>query len=106
MKIIIEHHGDQFNVALQNPGQDEPFVTIKGCRIVNGSKGPFVSFPAKKLDSGKYWNHVYASQAFSDAIIRAANQDAPPKPRQQPARQAPKQATGTGFDNMDDDIPF
>ena len=104
MKITIEHHGDQFNVALTNAGQDEPFVTIKGCRIVNGSKGPFVSFPSRKMENGKYWNHVYASQAFSDAIIRAVNQEAPKPKRQEPAR--PKQATGTGFDGMDDDIPF
>lgn len=69
MKIIIEHHENQFNIALAAKEGTDPFLTIKGCRLVQGSKGPFVSFPSKKLDSGKYWNHVYASDKFQSAVI-------------------------------------
>lgn len=90
MRIEIEHHNDQFNVALYAQGE-EPFITIKGCRLVNGSKGPFVSWPSRKMDNGKYWNHVYASPAFGDAVVSAYNKskaDAPPARRAQPTRPA------------------
>lgn len=73
MNIGIEHHGDQFNVTLTSPGKDEPFLTIKGCRLVNGSKGQFVSWPARKQDNGKWWNHVYASEGFAAAVLSAVN---------------------------------
>jgi DNA-binding cell septation regulator SpoVG len=88
MNISIEHHGDQFNVALTSPGKDEPFITIKGCRVVNGSKGPFVSWPARKQDNGKYWNHVYASESFAAAVLSAVNKSqatARPAPSRRPA---------------------
>jgi DNA-binding cell septation regulator SpoVG len=91
MKIVIEHHHDQFNVTLASKEGAQPFLTIRGCRIVDGSKGRFVSWPARKLDNGKYWNHVYASDAFVDAVIRAYDESAP-KPRKHAAN--------------DDDIPF
>lgn len=95
MKITIEHHDDQFNVALTNSGQDEPYLTIKGCRVAQGSSGPFVRWPAKRLDSGKYWNHVYASRAFGEAVLSAYNKSKPSAP---PARKAPSRP--------DDDVPF
>jgi DNA-binding cell septation regulator SpoVG len=98
MKITIEHHNDQFNVALTSPTGDEPFITIKGCRVVQGGNGPFVSFPAKKLDSGKYWNHVYASRAFSDAVLREYNKSKARAPA--PSRRPPPPAP------MDDEPPF
>ena len=105
MKIGIEHHDNQFNVTLASKEGAQPFLTIKGCRVVEGSKGPFVSWPAKKMESGKYWNHVYASEAFQAAVLEAFNTTKPkvaPKPRdeawqaRQPARQ----------EAVEDDIPF
>lgn len=77
MKIGIEHHDNSFNVTLASKEGAQPFLTIKGCRIVDGSKGPFVSWPAKKMDSGKYWNHVYASENFSAAVIEEFNKTKP-----------------------------
>lgn len=74
MHISIEHHRDQFNVALSSASGKEPFITIKGCRVVDGSKGRFVSWPARKLDSGKYWNHVYASEGFHAAVLKALDE--------------------------------
>jgi DNA-binding cell septation regulator SpoVG len=100
MKITIEHHGDQFNVALSTAEGKEPYITIKGCRIVNGSDGPFVSWPARKQDNGKWWNHVYASRPFAEAVLRAAQQgqhEDAPKPRQAPRQNRP---------TMDEDVPF
>lgn len=94
MKISIEHHNDQFNVLLSSREGAEPFITIKGCRIVNGSKGEFVSWPAKKMDSGKYWNHVYASEAFNQAVLTEANKSKP-----QPVARAPRAVDP-------EDVPF
>lgn len=96
MNIGIEHHNDQFNVTLTSPGGSEPFLTVKGCRIIQGQNGPFVSWPAKKMDSGKYWNHVYTSRAFGDAVVAAYNKSKASAP---PARKAPSRPA-------DDDVPF
>lgn len=93
MKITIEHHDKSFNVALSSKEGSEAFLVIKGCRVVDGNKGRFVSWPAKKLESGKYWNHVYASEAFQAAVLEAYDAQAP---RARPAKRAP----------VEDDAPF
>lgn len=77
MHINIVWHKDQFNVELCGAQGREPFLSIKGCRIVNGSKGAFVSWPSRKMDNGKYWNHCYASEAFAQAVLEAAQATAP-----------------------------
>lgn len=81
MKIGIEWFpGDrpQFNVTLASAEGKEPFLTVKGCRIVDGSKGAFVSWPATKNEkTGKYWNHVYANDAFATAVLQEAYKAAP-----------------------------
>ena len=92
MKITIEHHNDQFNVALSSEEGKEAFLVVKGCRVKDSEKGRFISFPARKLDSGKWWNHVYASEGFQAAILKELDK-APSKP-------APRRAP------VDDDIPF
>jgi DNA-binding cell septation regulator SpoVG len=72
MKIAIEWFvgaNPQFNVSLSSGEGKEPFIVIKGCRLVNGSKGEFVSWPAtKNQNTGKFWNHVWASEAFNEAV--------------------------------------
>lgn len=83
MHIDIEHHDGKypsFNVNLCSSEGAEAFLSVKGCRIVEGSKGAFVSYPSRKLDSGKYWNHVWASDKFSDAVLKKAQEGAKPKP--------------------------
>ena len=103
MRITIKHFTGQypsFNVSLSTKDGMEPFIEIKGCKIMNGSNGEFVSWPSRKLDSGKYWNHVYASNAFNEAVLKAAKVEAPaPAPKAAPANSG-------GFESMDDDIPF
>jgi DNA-binding cell septation regulator SpoVG len=90
MKIDIEWFDGKypsFNVCLATSEGKQPFITIKGCRIVDGSKGAFVSWPATKKDDGKYWNHVYASEAFNTAVMDAAMESKPkPAPRQKDER--------------------
>lgn len=89
MKITIEHHDKSFNVALSSREGSEAFLVIKGCRVVDGNKGRFVSWPAKKLESGKYWNHVYASEGFQTAVLAELD-------KAKPAKRAP----------VEDDAPF
>lgn len=97
MNIGIEHHNDKFNVTLTSPGGSEPFLTVKGCRIFQGQNGPFVSWPATKLDSGKYLNHFYSSRAFGDAVLSAYNKSKAAAPAPRPASRARP---------ADDDVPF
>lgn len=46
-------------------------VTIYGCKVVEGSKGDFISFPSHKGKDGKYYNYAYVklSEADSQKII-------------------------------------
>lgn len=99
MHISIEHHGNQFNVALASQQGKDAFLIIKGCRIVNGSKGEFVSFPATKNEStGKWWNHVYANEKFAATVLELAKVS------------QPQQYSATGArsrdEDMDNDFPF
>lgn len=89
MNIDIEWHNDQFNVLVASKEGVEPFITVKGCRIASGTKGPFVSWPATKNQStGKYWSHVWASDKFAAVVLSKAQET---QPRTQPRKQAAPQ---------------
>ena len=106
MEITLEWHGDQFNINLHGAPGAEPFLSIKGCRIKEGSKGQFISYPATKNQStGKWFNHVYGGEKFNAHVMKLAAQQVK-KPSQDgvKARQLTKQ--GSGFEDMDSDIPF
>lgn len=113
MKISIKHFDGQypsFNVSLANEGK-EPFIEIKGCKIMNGSSGEFVSWPSRKKDDGSYWNHVYASNDFNAAVLKAAKDGRPAPRHQAPSHDAAKVRQlppkhDDGFSDMDSDIPF
>jgi DNA-binding cell septation regulator SpoVG len=82
MHISIEHFDGKypsFNVSLSSTPDKEPFLVVKGCRIANGKKGDFVSWPATKGKDDKWWNHVYASEAFADKVMEAYNDSKPKK---------------------------
>lgn len=89
MKLTVDHTEFGFNLSLCND-KGEPFMTIKGCKMVQGQKGFFVSFPAKKTESGKWFNHVWASDNFQRAVIAEYEKTKAAKPAK-PA---------------DDDVPF
>jgi DNA-binding cell septation regulator SpoVG len=76
MHLTVEHFDGkypQFNVNLHSKEGAQPFVTIKGARIIDGSKGPFISWPATKNEkTGKYWAHVFGSEGFNNAVMEAA----------------------------------
>jgi DNA-binding cell septation regulator SpoVG len=76
MHITIEHiHGKypSFNVNLHSKEGSQPFLTVKSCRLVEGTKGPFVSWPSRKMDNEKYFNFCYASDGFQAEVIKAMN---------------------------------
>lgn len=90
MHISIENHEKSFNVALHSTPEKEPFLVIKGCRIANGKNGEFVSWPATK-NGDKWWNHVYASEAFAVKVLEA---------------HANSQPKNSAKNDADTDIPF
>jgi DNA-binding cell septation regulator SpoVG len=100
IKWFTESKYPSFNVMLASaPGRD-PFLEIKGCRIVDGKNGEFVSWPSTKNEStGKYWNHCYGSEQFNEAVLEKAKAAKPVSA----SRQASKSATD---DDFQDDIPF
>lgn len=78
MHVSIRWFGDQFNVFLHIRQELDEFLTIKGCRIVDGSKGPFVSWPAtKSQNNGKWWSHVWASEKFAAHVLGLAQESRP-----------------------------
>lgn len=94
MNVTTTWHGDNFNVELASKEGAEAFLSIRGCRLMDGKSGPFVSYPAKKNEqSGKYWNHVWASDKFNAVVLSKALES---QPRQQ----------GKQREQDDSDIPF
>lgn len=110
MEISIEHIDGKypsFNVSLHGTPGAEPFLVIKGCRIVDGSNGPFVSGPAtKNANTGKYWNHTYFGEKFQAAVLAKA-QKAPQRmePKSQDAFKA-RQLAPQRYEEPLDDCPF
>jgi hypothetical protein len=88
-----------FNLAIASAAGKDPFIEIKGCKIVEGQNGPFVSYPSRKQDNGKYWNHVYGSDAFNAVVLSKAQASMPSKAH---ARAPARSAQG----DDDRDIPF
>jgi DNA-binding cell septation regulator SpoVG len=82
MEVSIKWFDGQypsFNIMLASAAGKEPFLEIKGCKIVDGQKGPFISYPSRKMDNGKYWNHVYGSDLFNATILSKAQESMPRK---------------------------
>lgn len=100
MNITIELHDDQFNIQLSSKAGEDHFLAIKGCRIVQGSNGPFVSFPSRKMESGKYWSHAWGSDKFQTAVIAAHAAASKAGAKKAPAKKTAK------ADEATDDIPF
>ena len=103
MHITIKWFNDSFNVGLAAREGAEEFLSIKGCRIKEANGKTFVSFPSQKSEkTGKWWNHVWASDKFQAAVIERAR-EAAPKPQ---SAQQTKDGRKNTFDDMSDDIPW
>lgn len=106
MEITLDWHGDQFNINLHSVAGADPFLTVRGCRVKDGTNGAFISYPVNKNEkTGKWWNHVQGGEKFNAAVLKMAQQNQPKKPSHDAAkaRQLPKQ--GSGFDDFED-APF
>lgn len=110
MIVTIKHfegNHPSFNILLHSVEGAEPFLEIKGCRIANGTNGPFVSYPATKNEkTGKWWQHVYAGEKFNAHVLELAQGGQPE--RRPPPRPAPPKSSGGGGSRHDEDrdIPF
>lgn len=103
VRWFTESKYPSFNVSLATQPGKEPFLDIKGCRLVNGEKGEFVGWPAtKNQTTGKYWNHVYASNDFASVVLEKAKES---QPKSAPAERASR-PNNSNFDDFDSDIPF
>jgi len=101
MHVTIEWRDGKwpsFKIMLATKDGAEPFLEIKDCKIIDGKSGPFVSYPARKDDKGKWWPHLYGSDAFNEYVIKLATADKP-KPAK-PTRPA------ASTDDDDSSIPF
>jgi len=96
MEVSVEWQEGQypsFNLILSSKAGVDPFITIKSCSIMQGSKGEFVKYPSKKMDSGKWFNYIYANEKFNSVVMekaKAAKQNTPVKT----------------VEDMDDSVPF
>lgn len=109
MEFKVVHKGKTFNIELLSKG--ETFLSIRNCRIVQGKDGPFVSGPAAKMEDGQWFNYLYMTKDFSSYILQMAEKHQTERPPQrQPERQRqerqPVRQDRSGFDDMEDSIPF
>lgn len=86
-----------FNIEIASAEGREPFITIRDCKLIEGKNGVFISYPAKKMESGKYWNHVVGNEQFNEAVVKKAQ-------AAQPQQKA--QAAKAGSADLESDIPF
>jgi DNA-binding cell septation regulator SpoVG len=93
MEISIEWHQEQFNINLSSKAGAEAFLSIKGCRLVDGDDGQFIGYPStKNANSGKWWRHVWGSDKFNAAVLEKVMASMPVK--------------GKAMMRPDEDIPF
>ena len=100
MNVTITWHGDNFNVELASKEGAEAFLSIKGCRLIDGQKGPFVSYPSRKNEqTGKWWSHVWGSEKFNAVVLSKAQATMP--------KQQPRQLRASSGSREDSDaVPF
>jgi DNA-binding cell septation regulator SpoVG len=110
MKIIIDRFETRFlpdgkevkSFNLQLANGAEPFLTVFGCKLMSGSKGPWVSFPARKSDDGKWWNHCKASEAFQAAILAEIDK----MPKTVAEKRSADSWKGKSLADAPDDVPW
>jgi hypothetical protein len=104
MKLLCEWFAGerpQFNLSIASAEGKVPFLTVKGCWIVQGRDGAFVSWPAtKNAKTNKYWQHVWASEPFAAAVLAEAQASMP----KTDTRTHGERKAGKPVD--DDPIPF
>jgi hypothetical protein len=92
----------RFDVELASTPTSDPFIKIRGCGLMKkkSDNSEFVSWPStKNQTTGKYWNHVYGSDAFNAAVLAEAK-------KTQPAAVPARSAAAPAADPFDGEIPF
>lgn len=103
LQVDVEHKDGKypsFDLILRTGEGKDPFMIVRGCRVVSGSNGEFISYPSRKTEQGKYWNHVWATSEFNELILKKAKSAPAAAPRQQTKPADPL----AGLE--DDSIPF
>ena len=103
LQVDVEHKDGKypsFDLILRTGEGKDPFMIVRGCRVVSGANGEFISYPSRKNENGKYWNHVWAHSEFNEMILKKAKSARPAAPRQAAKPEDPLQ------DLMDSDVPF
>jgi DNA-binding cell septation regulator SpoVG len=77
-----------YTVRLATAEGRQPFLEMKDLKIIDGPKGRFVSFPARKDDKDKYWPYMYASDEFQVELIKAMDAASPKDTRTHAERKA------------------
>lgn len=91
-----------FNINLHRAEGQPEFLSIKGCRLANGSNGEFVAMPStKNQQTDKYWNHAWADEKFSEYVLGLAQASKPQHNAPQQSRQG-----ATRSNDLESDIPF
>lgn len=99
MHFSVKWFGESFNVNLAKAEGQEEILSIKGCRLVNGSNGEFVSMPStKNQNTGKYWNHAWLGEKLASHILKLAQESRPSQ-----EKQGKRVSHG---DSLENDIPF
>lgn len=101
IRWFTESQYPSFNVGVASKAGNDPFIEIKGCRIVQGKDGEFVAPPSTKGKNDKYWNHAYFSKDFAAVVLEKAKES---QPKQQEQKNVHHKSAGG--DDFHDDIPF
>jgi DNA-binding cell septation regulator SpoVG len=94
-----------YTVRLHSAEGKEPFLEIKDCKLIDGSKGQFVGFPARKDDKDKWWPMVYASDGFQAEVIKVMNA-ATVRPTDTRTLSERRPKPPTSLADMVDDVPW
>ena len=68
VRVQVKENG-RFSIEFAKSVDDDSFYVIKSNRIVDGSKGRFISGPSFKPEDGDWINFTYAEKNFQDYII-------------------------------------
>lgn len=98
MKVSVKwsESGKTFAINIAKKEGEKEFLSIKGCSIREHEGKEFVSFPATKLDDGKWFRYAWGDESFTNHVVKLANEGK--------AKPAPKKAHVV--ETEDDPLPF
>ena len=70
----------RFSLEFAKSEADEGFYTVHGNKIVDGSKGRFISGPSFKGNDDKWVNQTWMDSAFQEYVIGLVDAASPQEP--------------------------